>query len=73
MAKEFMRALTCKTHPLNQELAEMEDTKIDQRLTTVRSWAVSARAAIAGICLVENIRIIDWTYVRLNNLRTHIM
>jgi hypothetical protein len=32
MAKEFTRALSCKTHPLKLELEEREDTRTDQRL-----------------------------------------
>jgi hypothetical protein len=34
---------------------------------------VSAREAVADICPVENVRIVDWTHVKLENLRTHIM
>jgi hypothetical protein len=73
MAKEFLRALSCNTHPLKQELEESEDTKIDQRFKTVRSWAVSAREAIEEICPVENIRIVNWIHARLDNLSTHRM
>jgi hypothetical protein len=60
MANEFTRALSCKTHTLKQ------DTRTDQRLKTVRSWAVSAREVIEEISPVENIRIVDWIHVRLD-------
>jgi hypothetical protein len=59
-----------QNYPLKQELEEREDTKTDQRLKTFRSWAVSALEAIEEICPVENVRIVDWIHVRLDNLRT---
>jgi hypothetical protein len=56
MANECLKgAISCNTHSLKQELEEREDNRVDQRLNTERSWAVSAREALEEICLVENI------------------
>ena len=68
--REFLRVLGSKSHPLRDELEAAEDTKVAQRLKTVKSWVCTAREAIETICPVENIYIPDWVRYMGPNLRT---
>ncbi len=62
---DFLKAVTVWSHPLHQHLRDREDTMIQQRLKTVRSWVIDARESIETFCSVKNISENPW--IPLNN------